>query len=127
MAAISDFASLSSRKSDSLILLTFEMTSELGVEDEIAERPPDEFGQIPLRQTVPFSNPPPDRTLVSHMLRKLQWDRRCHVKTEMLGDILPHPFPTKTSPLVILKVSPVAFLSVAAHALALASRPASVN
>src|SRR5882762_9007948 len=73
-------------KSELVDLVDIRDDVRLGVEDEIAKRPPDEFGQIRLHQTVPFSNPLPDRSLVSHMLRKLQWDRRCHVETEMPGD-----------------------------------------
>src|SRR5260370_16175773 len=82
-------------KSELVDLVDVRDDVRLGVEDEVAKRPPDEFRQIRLHQTVPFSNPLPDRPLVSHMLRKLQWDRRCHLETEIPGDILPHPVPTK--------------------------------
>ena len=65
MAAISDFVESIRSKKEIVDLVDVGDDVRLGMENEIVERPPDEFCQVRLYKTVPFSDFPPNCALVA--------------------------------------------------------------
>ena len=63
MAAISDFVESIRSKKEIVDLVDVGDDVRLGMENEIVERPPDEFCQVRLYKTVPFSDFPPNCAL----------------------------------------------------------------